>query len=253
MPIIKRSSIEELRQRINIYDVVSPVVGLRKVGANFRGLSPFSQEKTPSFYVLPDKNIFKCFSSGEAGDIFKFVQINERLNFQEAVEALATRFNIQLEYEGNSKPDGFRPSLRKEIIEIHDRIAEYYHRNFMEDNELGQYIRNYWTQSRKFDIELAVEHKIGLSLPDDPKLYAGLKHHGYSEEAIEKCGLFFPRRSPQDRRPLLPRFRGRLMIPIREHANKNIVAFTARQLDITPENDPSRRRQIRQFPRNPRF
>jgi len=253
MPIITRASIEELRQRINIFDVVSPVVGLRKVGANYRGLSPFSQEKTPSFYVLPDKNIFKCFSSGEAGDIFKFVQLNERMNFQEAVEALATRFNIQLEYEKSSGKPGFKPSLKKEILEIHDRAADYYHRNFMADTEMGKFIRDYWQNQRKFSLELAESQKIGLSLPDEPKLYAALKRHGYSEEAIDNCGLFYPRRNPHDTRPLLPRFRGRLMVPIREHANQNIVAFTARQLDITPEKDPSHDAKYINSPETPVF
>ena len=117
MPIISRSCIEDIRSKVNIYDLVSPVVGLRKVGANYRGLSPFTNEKTPSFYVLPDKNIFKDFSSGEAGDIYKFVQLTERLNFQEAVESIAARFNIPVEYEKGKAPSGFKPSLRKEILD----------------------------------------------------------------------------------------------------------------------------------------
>ena len=99
MPIVKRSCIDALKERANIYDVVSTYVNLRKTGANWRGLSPFSEEKTPSFYVLPDKNIFKCFSSGYAGDVFRFLQIKEGLNFQEAIEMLAERFNVPLEYE----------------------------------------------------------------------------------------------------------------------------------------------------------
>ena len=106
MPIISRSCIEDIRHKVNIYDLVSPVVGLKRVGANYRGLSPFNNEKTPSFYILPDKNIFKDFSSGEAGDIYKFIQLTERLNFQEAVEAIAARFNITVEYEKGKAPSG---------------------------------------------------------------------------------------------------------------------------------------------------
>ena len=183
MPIISRSCIEDIRSKVNIYDLVSPVVGLRKVGANYRGLSPFTNEKTPSFYVLPDKNIFKDFSSGEAGDIYKFIQLTERLNFQEAVESIAARFNIPIEYEQGKAPSGFKPSLRKEILEIHDFATEHYHRNFMADTEDGQFIREYWEKDRKFQLQVAEEYKVGLALPNDPKLFSSLDGHGGLRDA----------------------------------------------------------------------
>ncbi len=253
MPIISRSSIEEIRHKVNIYDVVSPVVGLKKVGANYRGLSPFSNEKTPSFYVLPDKNIFKCFSSGEAGDVFKFIQITERLNFHEAIESIASRFNIQLEYEKGSGKPGFKPSLRKEILEIHDLATEHYHRNFMSDTSEGKYIRDYWVNDRKFTLETAKEHKIGLALPNDPGFFAALKKKNFSDESLAQCGLFFPPRNPNHTANLYPRFRGRLMIPIREHANQRVIAFTARQLEITPQDDRSREAKYVNSPETPLF
>jgi DNA primase len=253
MPIISRASIEDIRQRVNIYDLVSPVVGLRKVGANYRGLSPFTNEKTPSFYVLPDKNIFKDFSSGEAGDIYKFIQLTERLNFQEAVEAIASRFNITLEYENGQAPSGFKPSLRKEILDIHDIATEYYHENFMADTEPGKFIRDYWLNERKFDLEIARDYKIGLALPQDPKFFLGLQKKNFSYEALNKCGLFFPSRHPESEEPLFPRFRGRLMIPIREHANQRVVAFTARKLSITPDDDRSKEAKYVNSPETPLF
>ena len=253
MPIISRSCIEDIRHKVNIYDLVSPVVGLKKVGTNYRGLSPFNSEKTPSFYILPDKNIFKDFSSGEAGDIYKFIQLTERLNFQEAVEAIAARFNITVEYEKGQAPTGLKSSLRKEILDIHDFATEYFHTNFFADSESGDFIRKYWQDDRKFSLEIAKEHKIGLSLPNDQKFFRYLKEKGFSYEALEKCGLFFPSRNPESEQALYPRFRGRLMIPIREHANKRVIAFTARQLEITPQDDRSREAKYVNSPETPLF
>ena len=253
MPIITRSCIEDIRQKVNIYDLVSPVVGLKKVGANYRGLSPFNNEKTPSFYVLPDKNIFKDFSSGEAGDIYKFIQLTERLNFQEAVESIAARFNIPVEYEKGKSPAGFKPSLRKEILEIHDFATDHYHRNFFDETESGAFIRNYWQQVRKFSLEVAREHKIGLATPNDPKFFQKLQQKGFSYESLNKCGLFYPARNPTSEEPLYSRFRGRLMIPIREHANQRVIAFTARQLEITPKDDRSHEAKYVNSPETPLF
>ena len=253
MPIISRTCIENIRHKVNIFDVVSPVVGLRKTGLNYRGLSPFTNEKTPSFYVLPDKNIFKCFSSGEAGDVFKFVQLTEKLNFQEAIEALAMRYNIPIEYEKGFAPTGFKPSIRKEILDIHDIATAHYHGNFMADTPEGEKIRTYWRRKRKFSLEVARNNKIGLALPEDSSLYQQLQGKHFSREAMEKCGLFFPSKQGRTNSTLFPRFRGRLMIPIREHANQRVIAFTARRLDLTPQTDPSREAKYINSPETPLF
>lgn len=253
MPIISRTCIENIRHKVNIVEVVAPVVGLRKTGLNFRGLSPFTNEKTPSFYVLPDKNIFNCFSSGEAGDVFKFVQLTEKLNFQEAVEALAMRYNIPVEYEKGMAPTGFKPSIRKEILDIHDIATAHYHANFMADTPEGTQIRTYWRRNRKFSLQVARQHKIGLALPDESSLFQQLQGKNFSREALEKCGLFFPSKQGGKKSTLFPRFRGRLMIPIREHANRRVIAFTARQLDLTPRDDPSREAKYINSPETPLF
>src|SRR5512142_1550307 len=102
MPAIKPSSLRDLKARVNLLDVVSRVVTVRKVGARFRGLCPFHTEKTPSFYVNPDNGFYKCFGCGKAGDAITFVRETEQLSFTEAVEALGKRFNIVIEYEEGS-------------------------------------------------------------------------------------------------------------------------------------------------------
>ena len=107
MPRLADGFVNELKGRIDLYDVISPYVQLKKSGASWVGLSPFSQEKSPSFYVHPDKGFFKCFSSGEGGDAISFVQKIENLEFPEALELLAQRFQIPLRYAEDSGSSGY--------------------------------------------------------------------------------------------------------------------------------------------------
>ncbi|MDP0499284.1 MAG: DNA primase [Verrucomicrobiota bacterium JB022] len=252
MPLISRQSIEDLKARINIYDVVSPVVTLKRNGKNWVGLSPFSHEKTPSFYVLPDKGIYKCFSSGLAGDIFSFLEEQEKLTFHEAVEALAERFHIELQYEQGQGPDPQLRSLRQELLAIHDYAADFFHRAFLAEHEHSQQVRTYWQEKRGFTLDLAKEFKIGFAPPQGTKLNELLVQKGFSDDALRQCGLFYARDHVSDPRRWLNRFRGRLMVPIRNYQGQ-VIAFTARQLDLTPEDDPAREAKYINSPETPLF
>ena len=130
MPKIKASSIEELKSRVNIYDVVSAYVSLKKSGSSYKGLSPFTTEKTPSFFVHPDKNYYYCFSTSQGGDIISFIMIKENLSFAEAVEFLANKYGFKLEYEDGGKSDKASASIRKQIYDIHEDAADWYAGNF---------------------------------------------------------------------------------------------------------------------------
>ena len=252
MPLISRRCIEDIKNRVNIYDVVSPVVSLRKSGRNFVGLSPFTNEKTPSFFILPEKSIFKCFSSGYAGDIFRFIELYEKLTFNEAIEAIANRFNLTLEYESGPSPPSQDRSLRKEILEIHQHAADFYHRNFMASDTLSESVRRYWSEERRFPLDTARDYKIGFAPPSEKSLPSVLQKRGYSLNALKKCGLFyFPDRATNLER-FRPRFRGRLMIPIRDYRGQ-VIAFTARKLASTPEDDPSREAKYINSPETPLF
>ncbi|KAF0095117.1 MAG: DNA primase [Puniceicoccaceae bacterium 5H] len=252
MPLISRQSIEDLKARINIYDVVSPVVTLKRSGKNYVGLSPFSHEKTPSFYVLPDKGIYKCFSSGLAGDIFSFLEEQEKLTFQEAVEALAERFNVELQYEQGEGPDPQQRSLRQELLAIHEYAAEFFHRAFLADQANSEQVRTYWQEKRGFTLELAKDFKIGFAPVQGNQLNEFLVKKGFSDDALRQCGLFYARDHVSDPRRWLNRFRGRLMVPIRNYQGQ-IIAFTARQLDLTPEDDPAREAKYINSPETPLF
>ncbi len=250
MPAIKPTSIRELKDRINIYDVVSREVALKKAGSEFKGLSPFTSEKTPSFYISPDKGLYKCFSSGNAGDVITFVMETERLSFTEAVESLAQRFGFELEYEENGRPQEDR-TLRQELFDLHETVTDFYYEQFLATSQGGSWIRDYWLNGRKFALDVAEDFKIGFAPPDGSGLGKAVRKKGFSKEALEACGLFYTSRGLDPNR-MGYRFRGRLMIPIRDHQGR-VTAFTARQLEITPKDDPSREAKYVNSPETPIF
>jgi DNA primase len=255
VPVIKANSLRDLKNRVNIHDVVTRVVSLKKAGgARFKGLCPFHSEKTPSFNVSTDKGYYKCFGCGKAGDVINFVMETEGLQFTEAVEAIAQRFAVTLEYEeGSGGPSKETRSLRQEIFEIHDLAADYYRQAFLAQTSHGDFIRDYWVKNRRFTLELADEFKIGFAPPEDSGLAAVLLKRKFSEDALRQCGLFFSRDGAVlTLGAMRPRFRGRLMIPIRDHQGR-IVAFTARQLELTPADDPAREAKDVNSPETPIF
>ena len=255
MPRLKESCKQDLKLRINIVDVISRVATPKPAGGNrFKALCPFHREKTPSFHFDSAKGFYKCFGCGKSGDIFTFVQETEGLNFTESVEALSQRFNVPLVYEeGGGGPSREERSLRQELFDLHEFATEHFHQAFKANGEHGAWMRDYWTQKRRFTPELADEFKIGLADPTGSGLGAAVMRKKFSEDAIRKCGLFY---IYEDQLltvgALKPRFRGRLMIPIRDHQGR-VVAFTARQTDLTPQDDNSREAKYVNSPETPIF
>ena len=253
MPMIKPTCIRDLRSRVNIVDVVSRVATLKKAGSRFKGLCPFHNEKSPSFHVNPDMGVYKCFGCGKSGDIITFVRETEGLNFNEAIEALGQRFAVPIEYEDGAGPTREERSLRQELFDLHEVAAEHYHQLFKANGPAGDWMRAYWRDKRRFALELADEFKIGVAEPADNSLGAVLLKRKFSEEALRQCGLFFLREgSILSLGSLKPRFRGRLLIPIRDHQGR-VVAFTARQTDLTPADDPAREAKYVNSPETPIF
>jgi DNA primase len=254
MPAIKPSSLRDLKARVNLLDVVSRVATVRKVGARFRALCPFHQEKTPSFYVDPGKGLYHCFGCGKSGDLIAFVRETEQLSFTEAVETIAKRFSVTLEYEAGAGQSREERSLRQELFDLHEIAAEHFHQAFQGAGAVGEFMRAYWTGQRRFPAALADEFKIGAADENGGDLAGALLRKKFSEEALRQCGLFF---GPRDGGPIVlgtlrHRFRGRLMIPIRDHQGR-VVAFTARQTDLTPADDPAREAKYVNSPETPIF
>ena len=164
MPRLVEGFIQELKDRIDLYDLVSPYVELKKSGSSWVGLSPFQQEKTPSFYVHPQKGFFKCFSSGETGDAISFVQKVENLEFQEALEFISQRFGIPLKYEsGNSNSNSFVKSIRSELHSINEAAKYWFMQQLKSKTKESESAWKYWIDERKFTEKTADEFGIGYA------------------------------------------------------------------------------------------
>jgi len=250
VPRIAQRSVESLKHQVNLVDVISPYVQLKRAGKSWKGLSPFTQEKTPSFYVHPDRGFYKCFSTGEGGDLFTFVMKQENLEFAEAVEFLAKRFSVNLEYEQGG-PSREEVSLRKQIFELHELATAWFHHQFTESGEAAP-VRNYWQDQRGFTMDTAKEINIGYAPANGNALALVCKKKGISPAAMRQSGLFFAREREQNHENFKSRFRGRLMIPIRD-VQSRVVAFTARQLPQTPDDDPAREAKYVNSPETPIF
>ncbi len=249
MPVISRHTIDEVRRRANIVEIASRYTTLKRAGREYRGLSPFTEEKTPSFFVNPEKNVYTCFSTQEAGDVFGFVQKLENLGFQEAVEHLADRVGVEIEYEAGG-PSRQEISLRKQLFDVNAQAAAFFAEIFQADDKAGQTIRAYWADSRGFKPETAKEIGVGLA-PVAPALLADfLRKKGFPDKVLDASGLFYERRS--DRDGFFPRFRGRLMIPIRD-VQERVIAFTARVTPLTPDDDRTKDAKYVNSPETPLF
>ena len=232
MPRLADGFVSELKDRIDLYDLASRYVQLKRSGSSWIGLSPFNQEKTPSFYVHPQKGFFNCFSSGEKGDAITFVQKIENLDFYEAIEYLAREFNVPLRFQDGISSSGFlSQSLRKDLFNIQEIAKSWFVEKFHEKNSEAEKARDYWKIEREFDDNTAQCFGIGYAPTDRLALAKHLLSKGISEKLLSKSGLFY---EMKDRKELVSIFCGRLMIPIREKLGR-VCGFTARKLSITPE------------------
>ncbi|OHE74442.1 MAG: DNA primase [Verrucomicrobia bacterium GWF2_51_19] len=243
---VTKSCIDNIKRRVNLYDVVSPYVKLVKTGTSWKGLSPFSNEKTPSFFVHPDKGLFKCFSTGVAGDIFRFLELKENLSFTESVVAISERFHIELEYEDGVSKETI--SDQKQLYGLHEEATAFFEKAFWANTTGGAFIQKYWA-GRHFQPELAKEFRIGFADVDDREFLKTIEGR-FPAKTLEESGLFYARKDAS--RSLRLRFRGRLMIPIRDIQGRTI-AFSSRQLEITPNDDPAHEAKYVNSPETPIF
>ncbi len=213
--------IEEVRQTNDIVDIISQYVHLKRSGRNFFGLCPFHNEKSPSFSVSPDKQIFHCFGCGVGGNVFTFLTKIEGINFIEAVQTLAERANIQLPTLENSG-DSARELLKSKVYKVNEFTANYYHQNLYkpESKVAQEYIKK-----RKLTNETLKSFQIGFSGKFD-ELYQELKKQGFEEPEILESGLV----NRNDRGQYIDRYRNRLMFPICD-ARGRVIAFGGRVLD----------------------
>lgn len=234
--MIKQESIDRIRESVDIYDVVSSYVHLKKSGSNWKGLSPFTHEKTPSFFVVPAKRIFHCFSSGKAGDVIRFVQLVENVSFVDAVEMLGRRFGIPILYEQRTG-ENKRAYTRRSLYDLHERACQIFEENFQSSTPLAEKMRHYWEEGRQFPMDVAKEYQIGFGGTNGAHFVKRLLQDGFSVELLKESGLFYSKEDEKDPMRFGLRFLGRLVIPIRDIQGR-IVGFSARYVEgITPPSE----------------
>ena len=213
--------IDEVRQSNDIVDIISQYVHLKRSGRNFFGLCPFHNEKSPSFSVSPDKQIFHCFGCGVGGNVFTFLTKIEGINFIEAVQTLAERSNIQLPTLDN-KSDSLKEELKAKVYKVNEFAANYYHENlYKPESKIAQeYIKK-----RKLTNETLKSFQIGFSGKFN-ELYNALKEQGFEEKEILESGLV----NKNDNGKYIDRYRNRLMFPICDVRGR-VIAFGGRVLD----------------------
>ncbi|WP_226677322.1 DNA primase [Mesobacillus jeotgali] len=222
---IAEEKVNEIRQAVEIVDVIGDYVQLKKQGRNYFGLCPFHGENSPSFSVSPDKQIYHCFGCGAGGNVFSFLMDIDGLSFQEAAVKLAKSANIELKLEGPAS--GKNPQLpegSKQMIEAHELLRKFYHHllvNTKEGQEALEYLLN-----RGFTQESIDKFQIGYSLPSWDFAVKLLEKRGFSLDLISKAGLVIQRENDGT---YFDRFRNRIMFPILDHQG-NTIAFSGRAL-----------------------
>ena len=213
---------EEVRSRLDIEDIVGEYVQLKRAGRNLKGLSPFTNEKTPSFIVSPDKNIWHDFSSNKGGDIFSFIMEVEGLDFRAALEFLARKAGVDITVF-NNRGDQTTAKAKKQAIEL-NTLANKYFQHSLANNKLAyEYVFN----KRKISKEIAREFGVGYAPSSGDALVKFMKSRGIKQEDIKKAGL--TNRFGGDM------FRKRMTVALMDQMGQ-IIGFTARTVEDEPNS-----------------
>lgn len=213
--------LDEIKRKNDIVDVISQYVVLKRKGRNYFGLCPFHNEKSPSFSVSPDKQIFKCFGCGVGGNVFHFIMKIENLSFVESVQTLAERVGIKLPTEYNEE-DEKKAKLKAEVYKVNQTAAEFFHKTLYQPTSKQA---QHYIKTRKLDNRTLKSFLIGYA-SNNNELFKHLKEQGFSEEAMLASSLIGRSQSGN----YYDKFRNRLMFPIQDVRNR-VIAFGGRVLD----------------------
>ena len=226
MALFPQQFIDDLRLQANIVQVVQEYVPLKRAGTTFKGLCPFHAEKTPSFHVNPEKGFFHCFGCGVGGDVFKFLELHEKLSFPEAVKLLAQKFGIALpeRSEGSGDDDARRDSaVREALLKAHEIAAAYFREQLA--GPAGARARQR-LKERDVTDETIAQLGLGYAPAARDGLKGRLLKQGFAQGVLLQSGLIVQR----DTGDVVDRFRNRLMVPICRDTG-SVIAFGGRQMD----------------------
>lgn len=223
--LIPQEMIESIRNETNIVDVIGQYVQLKKSGKNYLGLCPFHNEKTPSFSVAEDKQLFHCFGCGKGGNVYSFIQEIEGLNFPEAVKKVAEFSQIDVsEYVTDEEMSASEePTQNRKQLELHEEVAKFYH-HILLNTKVGEHALSYLYE-RGLTLETIKEFKLGFAPMERTILNQVMTEKGYEEEVLNDSGLFYETETGER----LNRFYQRVMFPIENHQGK-IIGFSGRLL-----------------------
>ncbi len=220
--------VADIKNRLDIVDVVAPYVELKKAGRNFKACCPFHSEKTPSFVVSPEKQIAYCFGCHKGGDMFRFIQEVEGVDFAECVSILADKAGVKADVKKfKSKGGKGEKSLKEQLLEIHEDACKMFEAKLFDKSEESKKVLAY-LEKRQMTKEMIKEFRVGLATKDYDDLHKYLMKKGHKQDLLVKSGLF----SLKDvaGKGIYDKFRLRLMFPIFDQMGR-VIAFGGRALE----------------------
>ena len=224
--MITRSTIDQVYETARVEEVIGDFVVLKKSGSNFKGLSPFSQERTPSFMVSPVKQIWKDFSSGKGGNVVAFLMEHEHFTYPEAIRFLANKYNIEIEETEQSHEEKEKANTKESLYLVNQFAQESFTQDLWEFSE-GKAIGLSYFKERGFTDEIIRLFNLGYAAEQRDRFYKKATKAGYSENYIVETGLII-----KNERGAVDRFRGRVIFPIRSMAGR-VQGFGGRILSAT--------------------
>ena len=223
--MIDRATVERIKDAANIVEVVSEFVTLRRSGANYKGLCPFHNEKTPSFYVSPARGTCHCFGCGKGGNPISFIMEHEQMTYPEALRWLAQKYHIEIHEREQTDEEKREQSERESMFIVNEWAAAYFN-NLLHDDPDGIALGMQYFRSRGFRDDIIKKFRLGYDLNDRHALANTARSKGYNEDFLLKTGICYR----NDRGELIDRYAGRVMFPWIGVSGK-VVGFGGRLLD----------------------
>lgn len=224
--MIDQPTIERILGAANIVDIVQDYVTLRRSGTSYKGLCPFHDDKTPSFYVSPAKGIFKCFSCGKGGDAVHFIMYEEQVGYFDALRILAQKYSIPIQEREMTDEDRRQQSERESMFVLNEWAANYFHDILLHDSD-GQAVGLTYFRTRGFRDDIIEKFRLGYCLDQWDAMSKTALRKGYRQEFLTQTGLSIER---EKNHSLIDKFRGRAIFPWFNVSGK-VVAFGGRVLD----------------------